>query len=449
MSNIRGAEQYKIKEKNMFSISNEDKKVKLGLIIIETIFIILALISIFKHGNSTLLGSLEKFDNDDVKYIRSAWNLVENGILSYENIKELTVYIMPGLTFILSFFVIIFGKFKAIVAFRIFQVILQVLSLNLLFFIGRKIFNSKIALIACAIDSIYIVEIYVANLILMEVTFKFLFLLLIYLSIYALEIKKTKYYALAGIVWSLTCLFKPTIAAYPLVILIVWINNKYKLKEMVKYASIVLGIFCILMSPWWIRNYNDFNMFIPFTESSGNPFLQGTFVNYDQSKGWGVDYKASENAMQSNEYEVEAGIERLKIYGTKQPLKFAYWYTLGKTFYFWCAPFYDSKYLGMNYVWAFIEHYFILITAIIGIVNNVKTRKWSSEKQIIALCIIIMNVVYLPYFTCSRYAYSLMPLMIIFSGDYIYDRIYKFKNLKVRKRTGFINGKETINTSSR
>jgi 4-amino-4-deoxy-L-arabinose transferase-like glycosyltransferase len=417
----------------MFSICKEDKKVKLGLIIIETIFIILALISIFKHGNSTLLGSLEKFDNDDVKYIRSAWNLVENGILSYENIKEPTVYIMPGLTFVLSFFVIVFGKFKAIVAFRIFQVILQVCSLNLLFLIGRKVFNSKVALIACAIDSIYIVEIYVANLILMEVTFKFLFLLLIYLSIYAIETKKTKCYVLAGIVWGGGCFFKPTIAAYPLVILIVWINNKYKLKEMVKYASIVLGIFCILMSPWWIRNYNDFNMFIPFTESSGNPFLQGTFVNYDQSKGWGVDYKASENAIQSNEYEVEAGIERLKIYGAKQPLKFAYWYTLGKTFYFWCAPFYDSKYLGMNYVWAFIEHYFILITAIISIVNNAKAKKWNLRKQIIILSIIVMNVAYLPYFTFSRYSYPLMSLMSIFSGDFIYHKIHKYRALKVRK----------------
>lgn len=430
----------------MFSIFKEDKKIKLGLILLETLFIISALISIFKYGNSTLLGSLEKFDNDDVKYIRSAWNLVENGIISYENISQPTVYIMPGLTFILSFFVILFGKFQAIVVFRIFQVILQVLSLNLIFLIGRKVFNSKTALAACIIDSVYIVEIYSSNLILMEGTFKFLVLLLIYISIYALETKKTMYYILAGIVWSLGCLFKPTIAVYPLVILIVWIKNKYKLKEMVKYASIVIVIFCIIMSPWWVRNYKDFNMFIPFTKSSGNPFMQGTFVNYDQSMGWGVDYKTSENAIQSNEYEVEAGIERLKIYGMQEPIKYALWYTIGKTFYFWNAPFYWTKHIGINYLIAFIEHYFILITGIIEIINNVKTRKWNLEKQILGLCIIVMNVVYLPYFTCSRYAYPIMPLMIIFSGNYV---ICKFRELKLRKRRGFNNGKETINISSR
>ncbi|GAA0076029.1 glycosyltransferase family 39 protein [Clostridium sp. CTA-5] len=414
----------------MFDIFKEGKKIKLWLILLETIFVIVSLISIFKYGNSTLLGSLEQFDNDDVKYIRSAWNLVENRIFSYEDISQPTVYIMPGLTFILSSFVIVFGKFQAIVVFRIFQVILQVGSLNLIFLIGRKIFNSKVALVACIIDSIYIVEIYSSNLILMEVTFKFLVLLLIYVSIYALKTGKVKYYVAAGIVWSLGCLFKPTIAVYPLVIVIVWIKNKYKLKDVVKYASIVLVIFCIIMSPWWIRNYKDFNMFIPFTKSSGNPFLQGTFVNYDQSYGWGIDYKKSENLIQKDQYEIDMGIERLKIYGIQAPLKFAYWYTLGKTFYFWYEPFYWNKYIGINYLLAFIEHYFILITAIIGIKNTIKARNWTLEKQVIILSIIIMNAVYLPYFTCSRYAYPIMPLMIIFSGGYTYNRICKFKTDK-------------------
>ena len=83
----------------MFSIKKEEKNIKVALILIEVIFALIALLYILKFGDSTLLGSMESFDNDDVKYIRSAWNLVENKILSYENITEPTVYIMPGLTF--------------------------------------------------------------------------------------------------------------------------------------------------------------------------------------------------------------------------------------------------------------------------------------------------------------------------------------------------------------
>lgn len=399
----------------MFSIKNEDKKIKIALILIEIIFAIVALIFVFKWGNSTLLGSLEKFDNDDVKYVRSAWNLVENKILSYENVIEPTVYIMPGLTFVLSSFVILFGKYNAIVAFRVFQVMLQCGSLYLLFLLGRKVFNSKIAIIACVISSLYIVEIYVPNLILMECIFKFLFLLLIYLSIHAVETKKLKLYIWAGVVWTLACLFRPPIAAYPAVILFMWIKSKtYNLREMFKYASIVLCIFCIIMSPWWIRNYKDFNKFIPFTESSGNPFLQGTFVNYDKSGGWGVPYKKGKDAIESNKYELEAGIERLKIYGRQEPLKFIRWYTLGKTWEFWKAPFYWN---GREvFIKALVEHIFILITAIIGFMSSLKREKGNLSKLMIFSTILLINLVYLPYFTFERYAYPLMNLMILFSA---------------------------------
>ncbi|WP_291651169.1 glycosyltransferase family 39 protein [Clostridium sp.] len=410
----------------MFSIKKEEKNIKVTLILIEVIFALIALFYILKFGDSTLLGSLEKFDNDDVKYIRSAWNLVENGMLSYENINEPTVYIMPGLTFILSVFVTLFGKFNAIVAFRIFQIFIQCASLYIIFLIGRKLFNSRIGIIACLINSLYIVEFYVTSLILMEVIFKFLLLLLVYLSIYAIERKSAKLYIISGVVWSIACLFRPTIAAFPAVILLAWIiKREYKLKDMIKYASIVLLIFCLIMSPWWIRNYKQFNIFIPFTASSGNPFLQGTFVNYDQSDGFGVPYEKGDNYIESNKNEIKAGIERLKVYGRKDPLKYIYWYTLGKTFYFWREPFYWNGAIGFTV--ALIQHYLILILSIVGIVMCKKKLKWSFDIIIIIGTIILINFVYLPYFTFERYSYPLISMLTIFLGYTIDNWIKKIK----------------------
>ena len=177
----------------MFLLRNEDKKTKYFIMGIISCFLIFSLIIIFRWGNSTLLGSLETFDNDDVKYIRSAWTLVDKGVLTYEDTVTPTVFIMPGLTYVLAGFTWIFGKMNGIIAFRVFQVLLQCGSLYLLFLIARKIFNSKIAIIACIIDALYFVETYVTSLVLMECLFKFLFLLLIYLSIYALNEKKTNF----------------------------------------------------------------------------------------------------------------------------------------------------------------------------------------------------------------------------------------------------------------
>ncbi|MDU5110196.1 MAG: glycosyltransferase family 39 protein [Clostridium sp.] len=413
----------------MFSIRKEDKKIKIALLLIEVMFAIIALVYVLKLGDSTLLGSLEKFDNDDVKYIRSAWNFACNKIISYESVTEPTVYIMPGLTVVLSWFVNLFGKFDAVIAFRVFQVIIQCASLYMVFLIGRKLFNSKVAIIACLINSLYIVEYYVPSLILMETIFKFLLLLLLYLSIYAIERKSMRLYVLAAIVWSLACLFRPTIAAYPAIILLIWILRKeYKLKDMVKYASIVLVIFCIIMAPWWIRNYKLFNTFIPFTASSGNPFLQGTFVHYDKSNGFGVPYEKGANSIESNENEIKAGIERLKIYGKKEPIKYIYWYTLGKTFYFWRAPFYWQGILG--FVLALVQHIFIIVSSILGLRLCNKKKQWNINITMILGTIVLFNLVYLPYFTFERYSYPLMSLLSIFSGYAINNLLVKRKNSK-------------------
>ena len=416
----------------MFSLRDEKKITKYSLLIIEIIFIIVGMISIFKYGNSLLLGSLDKFDNDDVKYIRSAWNLMDNKILSYENIKESTVYIMPGLTFVLAFFMMIFGKMQGLVAFKIFQLILQAGSIYLIFLIGRKVFSSRVGLIASIIDVIYVPELFVVNTILMECICKFLFLLLIYISIYAIETKSSKLYAVGGILWAISCLFKPTMAGYPIVILFMWIKSKYKFSEILKYTTLVLLIFCTIMSPWWVRNYKEFNSFIPFTKSAGNPFLQGTFINYDDSEGLGVPYVKSENAIENDQNETKAGLQRLQKYGEKQPIKYIFWYTIGKTFFFWRGSFYWRTIFNIPLLIAIIIHVIILLLGIIGIVKGYKK---NLNVGLLIGVLLLLNLTYLPFYTFSRYSYMAMPLVMVFAAFSIDEIIRKKRNLLIWKKT--------------
>ena len=64
-----------------------------------------------------------------------------------------------------------------------------------------------------------------------------------------------------------------------------------KVVEMVKLGSIMFIMFGVIMSPWWIRNYLEYGEFIPLAASSGNPFLQGTYINYEQTPENVVYYK--------------------------------------------------------------------------------------------------------------------------------------------------------------
>lgn len=68
--------------------------------------------------------------------------------------------------------------------------------------------------------------------------------------------------------------------------------KKVRFKEALKYTIIVIAVFSVVMSPWWIRNYVIFHRFIPFTMATGNPMDQGTFIDYNKKSRNtdGLDY---------------------------------------------------------------------------------------------------------------------------------------------------------------
>lgn len=414
----------------MFSMLKESKWIKITFLVLIAVFFMLNLYTALEYGNQNYLGDFQKFNNDDVKYVRSAWELADKGNFIYHKVDEPTVFIMPGLSFSIAFFVEIFGKFEGITAFRVFQAVLQTLSMYLIFLIGRKIFNSKVGLIACVINLLYISEYYATTIVLTEVLFKFLFLLLIYISILAVEEKRMGYYITGGVIWGLGCLVRPTIAAYPGVILIMWLIRKYSLKDIIKYTLVTTFVFSLIMSPWWIRNYRVFDEFIPLTLSTGNPFLQGTYINYDQNQNY-TPYEIGKTVVETNQNEMNAGLYRLKTYVPQEPLRYLYWYTLGKSWHLWSAPFYWKEIMGISFVQAKLYHYIILITFILGTIRLFVKKQKSF--MFLFLTIAFTNLIYLPYFTMSRYSYPLMPVVGIIAGFAINEALKWAKKTRLRR----------------
>lgn len=425
----------------MINLNEEKKYIKLILGITCLSFFLICIFSIFKYGNATLLGNLTTPDNDDVKFIRSAWTLVETGKYIYHDPSMPTVFMMPGLPFTLAFFVMIFGKFGGITAFRIFQAMIQTGSLFILFLIARKIFNSKVGAISVIISALCIADYWVTNLILTESIFKFFVLSLVYFSIYAVEEKKTKYYVLGGIFLGVGTLFRPTIATFPIVILFMWILKKYSIKDMIKYTVLVGGIFCIILSPWWIRNYNVFHKFIPLTLATGNPMLQGTYINYDQTsaKTDGLNYTQFKypagSEMANNKVEMEISKYRLKNLVPKQPLKFLYWYTIGKATRMIRWPFIWVQFLGVRFWMAGLWHYLILATGLLGAIKYYRNKERNTMGTIVVATIIYFLVVYLPFYAFERYFYPAIPFVIILAAYgviNIADRVVKKPQLHIK-----------------
>lgn len=424
---------------SLFSLKEESKTIKILLLISCLTLFFLILFSVFHYGNSTLLGNFYEPNNDDVKFIRSAWNLAQTGIYSYHRPPEATVFMMPGLPFVLAFLMSLFGKFGGITALRILQAAVQVLSLLLIFFTARKLFNSKVGIVAIILDVLCIWEVWIPNLVLTETFFKFFVLCLLFFSLMALEEDKVKYYAVGGLFLGLSALFRPTIATYPIIILVMWVIKKVKFKDALKYTLVVVGIFCIVMSPWWVRNYNIFHRFIPFSLATGNPMLQGTFISYNQKTkiADGLDYsnydtkESSLTEIEKNDMEIALSKYRLKTLFPKQPLKFIYWYTVSKAWIQINSPFYWGEIFGVSFTIAKVYNYLLLIMGALGSILYFKDKNKNKLVILPIAVIIYFVVVYLPFYTMGRYFYPAMPFMIILAAYFIVSVFNKFKREQV------------------
>lgn len=416
----------------MFSLKEESRRTKIILISVTVIFILLGIYATFKFGNDTLLGSLEAPDNDDVKFIRSGWNLYERGYYSYHYPENKSAFMMPGLPIVIAGCTAIFGKMGAITAVRIIQVLLQAVSLLLVFFIARKIFNNSIvSLLAFILNAIYLPNLWASQLILTETIFKTLLLLLIYVTMYAIETKKVFYYIIGGILLGVSSYFRPQVALLPVLVLIMWIiNKKYTFFDMVKFASIVIVIFVAIMAPWWIRNYVVFDKVILFTYATGNPMLQGTYINYDQSVKYttdieyGIDHDKfpyyERDEFKNNETEVALSKERFWKVLKNEPLRYIGWYTIGKTTHNWIKPFYWVEIYNINLNIVFVYHWILLIFAVAGFIFYLYKRGRNLNFLFISMIILYFNCVYLPFYAFSRYMYPVTSLMIILSAYGIY-----------------------------
>jgi len=384
-----------------------------------SIFIFLSLlikmILIFKYGNLLTLSS------DDLNYIKSAVVLIQKGILVYHNYNEPTVFIMPLYPFFLAAVFKIFGYgFAGMQAVRVIQAVLSCITIFLVFLIGRKLFNTKTALIASFLVSFYLPNITTTGYILTETLFTTLFYTLIYFSFRFSTRSTTWKFVILGVIWALTTLCRPTIAMYPIMyFLYLLLYLKINILETIKLGAAMAVTFILIMSPWWIRNYMEYETFIPMTASSGNPMLQGTYVNYVQSPDNVVYYKLGKNAFETDKTEVDVAKKRIISEFKKDFWGYLKWYTLDKTVLFWSTIFYWKEFFRINWTYVLIFHYIILL-GFFGIIILIINKNFLKYFLPISI-IIYFNVIHCVYMAFDRYAFPVLPLVAIFSGYFLYS----------------------------
>lgn len=395
----------------------EKRAVYLILSIILLLSFSLKLYTIIKYKNQLTLGS------DDLNYIKTAVYYLRTGIFTFHNYDEPTVFIMPLYPLFLAGVFRFFGWGVAgMTAVRIIQALISNLTVWLAFRLGRKLFNTGTGLTAAALTAFYIPSVISTGYALTETIFTALLLLLVYLSIEFSDRPTVWKFVVLGIVWTASVLCRPTIGLYPVFLfLFLLLCRKVNFRSMLKLGLAMGVAFIIIMTPWWMRNYREYNEFIPLAASSGNPMLQGTYVDYRQTPENTVYYKLGRNALETNRVEIETAKLRIREEFRKDFWGYLSWFTVGKTKYFWTTVFYWRGFLGIGREFVLIQHYMHLL----GFAGILLLLRPGFSKYLLPVSVIVyFNVTHCVYMAFDRYAFPLLPILGVFSS-YLINRIYR------------------------
>lgn len=404
----------------MFSLKSETPGIRKTLFIVMAAVLLVNAAVVLWLGDHFLLGSYDKRNNDDVKYVHAAKMLLETNTLVYNSGDRPTNYIMPTIPVLLSGFMALFERDTAVMGFRLMQCLMQTVSVYLLFVVARAVLGSRVAITAAIISAFYIPDLFASGAILTESTFKMIFLLLLCSTIHAFRKKTLSAYALVGIMLGLSCYIKPQSALFPICLLIIWLVQKYSWKDIVKFTAIVGMCSMLLLTPWWVRNYKAFDEFIPFTKSTGNPMLLGALIKramppkgfFEQYPG---EYKDGKLFVGSDSAELRTA-KRIIAYGFKHHTwDYAYWFTVGKSIQLFEAPFYSRPVPGLPRPVINVEHWIYVLAGFAGIAVTVFKRRVRQSLPIL-LPFLYFWIIHLPFITFARYGYPLMSILIIFAA---------------------------------
>jgi len=171
---------------------------------------------------------------------------------------------------------------------KVFNVILSVSTLPVIYFIFNKVFSKKVVVWFCFIVFAFLPNnlIYI-NVLGSEVLSVFLFAIIICMNLYMTEKNRLYNFSIQGVLIGLLSLVKPFFMAFPAVLIFIYfIKEKQVKKLLIAGVSLIIG-FAIVLVPSTIKNYKAFGKAFPISYNGGYTLyinnnsenVRGTWMN--------------------------------------------------------------------------------------------------------------------------------------------------------------------------
>lgn len=343
--------------------------------------------------------------HDELGYAEMARQLISRGVYGYYSTAP-NAFTTPGYPLFVT------GVFKLanllglsgggeFVALRAVQMLLGVLAVWLVFLLGRRVADARVGLVASAVMAIYPSSFMAQGRLLTESLFTALLLGWLLLALKLREKRTWQYHAILGALLAVLVLVRPTVALLGVVLYALDLAENRDWRFALN-SLVALLAFCLVMSPWWIRNRIVLHETVLLATQTGNPFLRGTdpWDMYDKI-GPSIIQGVAEADMQ------RVGVERVKAGLRDDPANYIAWFTVGKWWYLWRMPWFEATWFSKVLHWVFV-----LGLGWIGTIAGLFDRRM----RLLSLTVVVITAAQLAFIPIPRYMYPLSVVAMVLAA---------------------------------
>jgi hypothetical protein len=373
--------------------------------------------------------------SDDAGYVQSAKWLIENGTYSYYVPGVPTLHMMPGITYFLAFFFVLFGQGTiGMFAAKIGMTLVGMCGIYGVYLLGKRLWHPYVGLAGALLAAIYLPGIETDTLYLTETPFMTASVFLLCFSVRLARTRSIRDLLLVALFYVISVYFRPTVLLYPVLLLIYLLCKRYPWQLLLRHVLVACVAIVFLMSPWWIRNATTFHRFVPLTDGTGNPLLLGTYQGHDYPNERTVDQELAQILQEHPELrpqymheqawmnaQKELAITRMKTWYHDNPSAFINSYAVVKPGLLWGDPFYWlTIFKVQDYTLKAVQAYLVWAGMIGYLIAMLLGRRSKRESFFILLMFLYYTVLYSIYFVFGRYSEPMMPIVMMGIGAGIY-----------------------------
>jgi 4-amino-4-deoxy-L-arabinose transferase-like glycosyltransferase len=297
----------------------------------------------------------------------------------------------------------------------------------LIYLIAQRLFASRfVSHMSSLLWACYFPGILVNIKLYSEPIFTFLLAGTVLLIMKAHEKEQLKYFAAGGVGFAIATLCRPVILLFPLVWAVIFMLRK-KTARAVRNTLFMLFAYVLTLTPWTIRNYQQFDQFIPGSTRGGYSLYSGnaTLCDADFFKylsPWEVDERVKENldeTLTDPHIRLEGLIDNALLkksfkHISNHPLKYIA-LCLNRFFLLWF-----NVGLGIEVgLWSVVYAVLSLFLLAMALDTIIKARPWPDSHYLIWSLAGFVSLVFMLTESQWRFTLPLTPYILIFSSAYL------------------------------